>query len=135
LGLLPAVKYLAEGFQKRTGIKVKIDTQVTSEKRFHQAIETALYRATQEALSNIARHAHADNVEVRIWTDNQVVYCSILDNGIGFKNSTHTASGTAAGGLGLLGIQERINSLHGGFTVNSAAGPGAELLISIPIRE
>lgn len=135
LGLLPAIKYLGEGFQKRTGIKVKVDTQVLSEKRFHQTIETALYRATQEALSNIARHAHADNVEVRIWTDNHIVYCSILDDGTGFDNSGHTASGTTAGGLGLLGIQERINSLHGSFTIKSAIDSGTRLFISIPIRE
>lgn len=129
LGLLPALQFLAEGFQKRTGLKVTIHDSSAHEERFNRQIETALYRAVQEALNNVARHAHATHVEIRLWTEGRAVCCGICDDGIGF---TLPAAGTAARGLGLLGIQERIGSLYGSFNVNSVPGAGAELLISIP---
>ncbi|MGH8372263.1 MAG: ATP-binding protein [Gammaproteobacteria bacterium] len=133
LGLLPALEYLAQGFQKRTGLKVNVETSVMSGYRLQQPTETALYRATQEALSNIARHAHATSVEIRVWKENGTVHWSISDDGIGFRVPTSDTGNIATGGLGLLGIRERINSLHGQFTVSSAPASGTELLISIPI--
>jgi signal transduction histidine kinase len=132
LGLMPALQFLADGFRKRSGLQVTIENALTLEGRLPQGIETALYRAVQEALNNVTRHAHARSAHVRVWMEDQLVHCRIKDDGVGFPVP---AKGTDAipRGLGLLGIQERIASLHGNFGVISAKGAGTELRIGIPL--
>jgi signal transduction histidine kinase len=132
LGLMPALQFLADGFRKRTGLQVTIENVVVHEGRLPQLIETALYRAVQEALNNVTRHARAHNVRIRVWTEDRRVYCTVIDDGVGFSPSPVDMDAVPHG-LGLLGIQERIASLHGSFKVNSAPGAGTELRIGIPI--
>lgn len=132
LGLLPALQFLADGFQKRTGLRVGIENAVAHEGRLPKTIETALYRTVQEALNNITRHAQAHNARVRVWTEGRVVYCNVKDDGIGFSLSPTGTDGVPCG-LGLLGIRERIASLYGTFELSSAPGAGTELVIAIPL--
>lgn len=132
LGLLPALRFLADGFRKRSDLDITINNCTESRGRFPATIETALYRAVQEALNNVSRHAQATGAEVTIRNTKWTVSCVIKDDGKGFDPSP--PSGDAAPrGLGLLGIQERVSSLHGSFKVNSAPGAGTELSISIPL--
>jgi len=132
LGLMPALEFLADGFRKRAGLKVEIDNFIADRGRLPQLIETALYRTVQEALNNVVKHAHAQNVRVRIWIEQQLVCCMVKDDGAGFQASGGDAG---PGGLGLVGIRERIGSLHGAFEINSRPGSGTELRVSIPIGE
>jgi len=132
LGLMPALQFLADGFRKRSGLQVPIENAITIEGRLSQGIETALYRAVQEALNNVTRHAHARSARVRVWTEDNMVHCSIKDDGIGFSASSK-GEDAIPHGLGLLGIQERIASLHGNFKVISTPGAGTELRIGIPL--
>ena len=132
LGLLPALRFLAEGFQKRDRIHIGITDETATNSRFAQPIETALYRAVQEALNNIVKHAQATRAEIRVWTEDDWVACNIVDNGVGFK-PPKPGSDLEMRGLGLLGIQERISSLHGSFTVISTPGTGTELRIKVPV--
>jgi signal transduction histidine kinase len=132
LGLMPALQFLADGFRKRTSLQVTIENAVVHEGRLPQPIETALYRAVQEALNNVTRHARAHNVRIRVWTEERRVHCSVNDDGVGFSPAPADMD-TAPRGLGLLGIQERIASLHGSFKVNSKPGTGTELRIGIPL--
>src|SRR5690348_8199601 len=115
LGLMPALQFLADGFRKRTGLQVTIENALAIDGRLPQGIETAFYRAVQEALNNVTRHAHAHNAHVRVWTDEKMVYCGVKDDGIGFSTSAKGPDAIPRG-LGLLGIQERIASLHGNFS-------------------
>lgn len=132
LGLMPALQFLADGFRKRTGLQVEVENALAIDGRLPQGIETAFYRAVQEALNNVTRHAHAHNAHVRVWTDDKMVYCGVKDDGIGFSASAKGADALPRG-LGLLGIQERIASLHGNFSVISTPGAGTELCISAPL--
>lgn len=132
LGLMPALQFLADGFRKRYDLDVGVENLTTQGGRFTQPIETALYRAVQEALNNVARHAQAKNAKVRVWTEDHIVYCSIRDDGVGFPPAAGDGE-SAPRGLGLLGIQERVGSLHGFFKIESSPGSGTELYISIPL--
>lgn len=132
LGLLPALQFLADGFRKRVRLDVVIANRTDHRGRFPSAIETALYRAVQEALNNVSRHAKAARTTISVWNTKWTVYCVIKDDGIGFTPSA-PGTDTVPRGLGLLGIQERVNSLHGSFEIESAPGAGTELIISIPL--
>lgn len=132
LGLMPALQFLADGFRKRYALDVVINNNTDRGGRFPKAIETALYRAVQEALNNVIRHAQARCTAVTVWNTKWTVCCSIKDDGKGF-NPSPPGTDTAPRGLGLLGIQERVASLHGNLKVDSAPGVGTELLISIPL--
>lgn len=132
LGLLPALQFLADGFRKRTGLDVTISNRTENRGRFPPPIETALYRAVQEALNNVSRHAKAKRTEVSVWNTKWTVNCVVKDDGQGFTPSA-PGTDTAPRGLGLLGVQERVHSLHGTFKLDSAPGAGTELTISIPL--
>jgi signal transduction histidine kinase len=129
LGLMPALQFLSDGFRKRAGLKVDIENFIADRGRLAHPIETALYRTVQEALNNVVKHAHAKDVRVRIWIEQQLVCCTVKDDGAGFQ-----ASGGPSG-LGLVGIRERVGSLHGAFEINSRPGSGTELRVSIPLGE
>ncbi|HEX2667209.1 MAG TPA: ATP-binding protein [Gammaproteobacteria bacterium] len=131
LGLMPALTFLSDGFRKRAGLEIDIANEIAEHGRLPQPVETALYRTVQEALNNVVKHAQARRVGIRVWIEDHLVYCSIKDDGKGF--ATPAGSETGSHGLGLLGIRERISSLHGAFEVESKPGAGTELRIGIPL--
>lgn len=131
LGLAPAVGFLAEGFSARTGIPVDVNGDM-GDSRLDPLIETALYRVVQEALTNVARHARARRLRVRFERRRGVLRCSIRDDGVGFDRSHEACAGE--GGLGLLGIRERLEALGGKLQIRSSAGRGTELLVAIPLK-
>lgn len=129
LGLLPALEFLAEGVSTRTGVPIMV--KGSTEERLPRLVETALYRIVQEALTNVAKHARATRVTVWLQPEEQMVRCSIRDNGIGFD-----VAGVRGGerGLGLIGIKERLDALGGSLQMVSSPGKGTELLITIPLE-
>ena len=86
----------------------------------------------QEALTNAAKHAHATVVSVMVRREPKRVAMVIEDNGSGMKKRRKPST---TGGLGLVGIRERVGLLDGKFTVESTPGRGAALYIEIPLRE
>lgn len=131
LGLLPALEFLAEGVSKRTRIPITVEGSQGG--RLPTAIETAVYRVVQQGLNNVAKHAHAGGVVVRLARQDHMLCCSVKDNGVGFEVSA-VLSKRGWRGLGLIGMRERVTSLGGGFEVVSAPGKGTELLITIPLE-
>jgi len=129
LGLMPALEFLADGFRKRAGLDVSV--QGVAEERYPPLVETALYRVVQEALNNVTRHAHAQHASISLWLERRTLCCTIRDDGRGFDPAAMAAQGGQ--GLGLTGIQERVATLHGSFTLDSAPGAGTELRISVPL--
>src|SRR5207237_3262860 len=129
LGLLPALKFLAEGVAARTGLLITVEDE--SPLSLSPLLETTLYRIVQEALTNVARHAKASQVDVNIHQELQTLQCSIRDNGVGFDVPAVLAR-TGGRGLGLIGIRERLNSLGGSLSIVSKQGQGTELVITIP---
>ena len=132
LGLMPALQFLADGFRKRSGLDVSIKNATDNKGRLPAAMETALYRAVQEALNNVSRHAQAKHTEISVWNTKWTLYCAIKDDGKGFLPAP-PGTDAAPRGLGLLGIQERVASLHGSLKIDSVPGAGTELLIAIPL--
>jgi signal transduction histidine kinase len=131
LGLLPALEHLAEGFSKRT--KLAIEVRGSAERGLPPLVEIALYRAVQEALTNVAKHARATRVTIHVQqSPRSMICCSIQDDGKGFDVSRALAAGIE-GGLGLPGIQERFKALGGSVEIQSSAGSGTEIRIQVPL--
>jgi PAS domain S-box-containing protein len=129
LGLRPALEFLADGVSRRTGLQILVEGAPA--KRLPAPTETALYRIVQEALTNVTKHAQATRVTIRFARDGRVLRCTIRDNGTGFDVLAVQAR-RGARGLGLIGIQERLNAVGGTLNVISTPGSGAELVISVP---
>ncbi len=116
LGLGPAVKALVEDFEKRTGVRTSFST-VVFRNRINQDAKIALYRIAQEALTNIERHAQAENVRVDLRGHKRGATLRIADDGVGVYSTTKTTSG-----LGLRNMQERMEQLGGSLRILSTRG-------------
>jgi signal transduction histidine kinase len=128
LGLISALEQYISDFSKR--MKVKADfVHDPGIPRLSEEVELVCYRIVQEALTNFARHARADHVEVTINYFKDIIYLVVKDNGIGFANQQ--ASGRR--GFGLLGIRERLAHIQGSLEIHSQPGDGTELIVSIPV--
>ena len=99
--------------------------------RLAPAVETALYRIVQEGLTNITKHAAATHVDLQLWRDGEGVHGLLRDDGKGFVVE-HVLGQAGRQGLGLLGIQERLETLGGTFQISSAPGQGTTLQITLP---
>lgn len=130
LGLQAALGFLAEGFEKRTRVRVHVSGAVRQ--RFPPAVETAVYRIVQEALNNAFAGASL-NVVVSLARQDQTLQCVIADDGVGF-NVAAVLGGRAKSGLGLLGMRERANAVGGVCRIQSARGEGTTIEITVPIE-
>jgi signal transduction histidine kinase len=130
-GLAAALKYLAEGVARRSGLRILIED--APQGRLPEPVEAALYRVAQESLTNAVRHARATRVTIRFRHQGATIFCHIRDDGVGFDPKS-TQTSTAERGFGLIGIRERAGSLGGALEINSAAGAGTELIMSIPVE-
>jgi PAS domain S-box-containing protein len=133
LGLIPALHAFMKGFRVETGIRVSLSVfaaveQVNGDKR------TVIYRVAQEALSNVARHAQASQVDVVIQKLDRAVCMKIKDNGKGFPRERVLHS-RKKDRLGLLGMRERLEMVGGSFTVRSAPGKGTTVQAQIPLED
>ncbi|HYJ47713.1 MAG TPA: ATP-binding protein [Pyrinomonadaceae bacterium] len=131
LGLLPALEFLAEGVSKRSGVPIVVEGERGG--RLLPSIETAFYRAVQEALTNATKHAQAKSITVRIKREEKSVACSVRDDGVGFDTSAMLAR-KGNRGLGLLGIRERVATLGGSVHIKSQPGQGTEITITVPVE-
>lgn len=95
-------------------------------------LEITLLRAAQEALNNIAKHAHASAVELSLAYLGDVVTLDIQDNGVGMAANGNGAP--ASSGFGLIAMRERVAQLGGQVTVESAPGEGTTVAVELPIR-
>ncbi|HTV58396.1 MAG TPA: ATP-binding protein [Verrucomicrobiae bacterium] len=129
LGWVAAVRFLAQGVAKRGNFAIQIKAKVSG--RFPKATEIAMYRAVQEALTNASRHAMASRVLIEARREGRVLCCAIQDDGKGFDARAHE-SNRGKKGLGLIGMQERLNAIGGTVTIESAPGKGTKILIRVP---
>jgi PAS domain S-box-containing protein len=129
-GIFAALKFLAEGVAKRTGLEIHVES--TFEGRLSPAVETTLYRVTQEALNNVHKHAHARNVWILVQANGEV-RGSIRDDGVGFDVAA-VCGGRGRMGLGLRGLQERLAAVGGKLAISSAPNQGTTLQVRIPKR-
>ncbi len=131
LGLTAAVRFVAEGVSKRSGLSV--DVQSPIEGRFPSLIETAVYRLVQEGLTNATRHARATHASVVLTAGAGAVRCVVRDNGAGF-DVEEVLSRRGSPSLGLVGLQDRITAVGGVLKIHSTPGDGTELVATIPFE-
>jgi signal transduction histidine kinase len=129
-GLLPALQWYANAFSDRTGIQVRVDGDERME-RVTQAGEIALFRIAQEALNNVAKHAHAGHVDITLEHSGTQLVMSLSDNGVGFAAASSPASGRRPG-LGMVTMRERTQAVGGQLEIGAAAGRGTRVVVRIP---
>jgi len=132
LGLIPALHSFTKNFLKQTGIRVRLKVFAAVEE-LDSSKRTVLYRVTQEALTNVLKHARASEVEVDIVKLGDAVNLSIQDNGKSFQVERLLYNHENKR-LGLLGMRERVEMVGGSFRVQSARGQGTTVHASIPIH-
>jgi signal transduction histidine kinase len=128
LGLVPALRFLADGMSVRGEIVVSLTTSLGGP--LPAVVETAVYRLVQESLTNIRRHARATQVVLEVEERPGLLRCRIRDNGVGFDAEQQSPSG-----LGLIGIRDRLDDLGATLTVDSEPGRGTDLLTMIPLED
>ncbi len=126
-GLVPALERLTHTFAEQTSIPVELEAVLGAE-RLPQPVETALYRIVQEALTNVIKHSRASRVSVLVTRKPDTVAAVIEDDGVGFD-----AEDTRDGGLGLLGMRERIALLDGRLDIESSSAGGTSIVVEVPI--
>jgi PAS domain S-box-containing protein len=133
LGLVPALHWYVNRFSKRLEVVVEFEA-IGLEERLPAEVETALYRVVQEALTNVARHAQARTVWMRLERTDSGVVASIEDDGQGFDVREAGRRASSEGGAGLIGMRERVASVGGSLSIKSTPGKGTLLSIDIPAR-
>lgn len=126
LGLLAAIRRQAQLLATQTGMKARLELPGKIAPMDHD-IEVALYRSTQEALHNIAKHSQARNFEVKLHATHDKVYLEIEDDGTGLLTKI-----PHEGGFGLTGMRERTVALGGSMTIHSRRDRGTQIRIVLP---
>jgi PAS domain S-box-containing protein len=127
LGLPAALRWQAAEFAKHTGARVEVDAPETREP-IDRAVALALFRIFQETLTNVARHAKANQVSVKLASNDHSLVLQIRDNGIGVSEENLRKPTS----LGIRGMRERAEQLGGDLSVTAAPGSGTTVVISIP---
>ncbi|MDP4264417.1 MAG: PAS domain S-box protein [Bacteroidota bacterium] len=128
LGLVAAIEWHSQEFQKRSGIKTRFILPV-KDIVIPPAVSTGLFRIFQESLTNIARHAEAGEIVASLEQAELDVILKVSDNGKGFDTNGTGDKKT----LGLLGMKERAMMMGGKFEIISEAGNGTTVIVSVPL--
>ena len=126
LGFAAAVERIAQDFARSHGIAVDVDAVGLEADGLSVAVQATAYRVVQEALNNVAQHAHASSVTVRLQRSDSTLQVSVEDDGAGFKPRDN-------GRLGLRGMRERAALLGGSLEVRSRLGKGTSLIAQFPV--
>ena len=124
-GLVPALEWQAREVSKRTGLRVQVAADEAAGD-LPDALKTCIYRVVQEALHNCARHSQARSVKVVVEQEPARIVLSVEDDGRGFDAGR-------VRGLGLVGMEERVNHLGGVFEVRSHPGRGTKVAVELPL--
>lgn len=133
LGLVPALREMANRAAERTGMQVQVNAS-DSRRRLRPVLETTLYRLAQEALNNAARHSRAARVTITLRLAAQEVTLDIRDDGVGFVPEVVVGAQAPRRAWGLLGMQERVRLVGGSLVIQSEPGKGTRLTAQIPIE-
>jgi signal transduction histidine kinase len=126
-GLVAALERLSESFRDQTGIRVAFESTLAPG-RLPPEVETALYRIVQESLTNIVKHARADEVSIVVGRKGGLVTVVVEDDGVGFEPAR-----TREDGLGLIGMRERVSLLGGRLAIESRPGAGTTFVAEVPV--
>jgi signal transduction histidine kinase len=124
-GLVPALEWQAREVSKRTGLRVHVSAD-DGAGELPDELKTCIYRVVQEALHNCARHSQARSVKVVVEQEARRILLTVEDDGHGFD-------ARRVRGLGLVGMEERVNHLGGSFAVRSQPGEGTRVAVELPL--
>ncbi|MDM0103468.1 histidine kinase [Variovorax sp. J22R24] len=128
LGLVAAMQSLCEAWTTRSGVPCVFQARGDLRER-GEAVDTTIYRVTQEALANVVRHANATRVQIELAATSQHLSLSVEDDGHGFTVASPKR------GFGLLGATERAAALGGSFEAESAPGAGTRIRMCLPVGQ
>ncbi|KOP66190.1 histidine kinase [Bacillus sp. FJAT-18019] len=129
LGLIPTLRKYVHDYEEKAKIRTIFETR-GKEHRLSSAMEAAIYRLVQEALSNAAKHAYPTYVLVEITYQAQLVKIVVQDNGLGFN--VNLLEQKSKDHFGLIGMRERVELLEGRMEIESAENQGTKIVIHIP---
>jgi signal transduction histidine kinase len=127
-GLAPALKDLSGRLEEQGGPKVELEIDLPAGARLPSKLETTIFRITQEALTNVVKHAEATTARVAIACRERSVVLTVEDDGRGFSEGRQ-----ADGGFGLVGMRERVASVNGALHIESKSGAGTRLAVELPL--
>ncbi|HXV86027.1 MAG TPA: GAF domain-containing sensor histidine kinase, partial [Gemmatimonadales bacterium] len=131
LGLLPALRALVQEFGERSGLAADFRAEGTAPRLARDA-ELALFRAVQEGLANVVRHANARRVTVTLRGEAGEVALTVADDGRGVGTEMEPERALANGRMGLAGMRERMAGVGGSLRVLERGGGGVELRMRVP---
>lgn len=133
LGLVAAIDWLAEEFQRKHSLKCTVETD-KKPKPLTQDIEIVLFRSVRELLVNIVKHAEARKVKITIRVNKKNLRIRVTDDGVGFIPESKTAKAYKDQQFGLFNITERIRYLGGQLEVDSQMGKGTMVTLVAPLN-
>ena len=128
LGFGEAVKWQTSEFTKRSGLAVALDLNA-ADAVTDDALATALFRVVQESLTNVARHAHASQIHIRLVQEGGSLLLTVRDDGQGMAEVVGRGKG-----VGLISMRERATAMGGSLRINSSPGEGTEIAVTVPLR-
>jgi len=131
-GLPETLKWYLRKFSDRTGVRTELIAERLTE-RLPIDIEVCVYRAIQEAVTNVSRHARATSCHVFVQRLVSSIVVTVEDDGVGLQPMESGDSGKRDG-LGLVGIRERVADLGGAFRIDGRSGKGTRLTIELPLE-
>jgi len=135
LGLVPALQHYVRAWASRHGLAIDFQTVGLDSLQMPPPVETALYRIVQEALTNIVRHAGADQVSVLLEGRDLMVVAIVEDDGCGFEVDRLLQSSVSEHWLGLHGMRERAELMGGTLTIESSPDAGTTVFVEVPVCE
>ncbi|GJL57612.1 MAG: hypothetical protein NPIRA03_04690 [Nitrospirales bacterium] len=133
-GLEEAIARYGAEFSSTYGIEVDVAQNWQSTDRLSPAVETALYRIVQEALTNIGKYAKATTVSILLQQNPAQIRLIVEDNGQGFDAQEMVRKASAGTHLGLHGMRERTLLLNGSISIESSLGTGTTIYVNIPLK-
>lgn len=127
-GLVPAIQWLAESFQRRAGVRTSL-TANHEDLRATKAVELTAYRTAQEALTNISKYAQCSEVRIDLSDAEGVLTLEISDNGRGISPA-ELQKGEA---FGIRGLKERAKVVGGWLDISTGQGTGTTVILSVPL--
>jgi len=133
LGLASALRWYAGEVETRVPLKIRVSVE-GEDRDLPAPVKTGLFRIVQEALTNVVKHAHAENVEVKLVFEIDGVQLEVIDDGSGF-NPQILLRDSSRPSWGLAGMEERAALFNGRFQLESADGEGTRVRVIVPYQE
>ena len=131
-GLPDTLKWYLRKFSDRTGVRTELIAERLTD-RLPIDIEVCVYRAIQEAVTNVSRHARATSCHVFVQRLASSIIVTVEDDGVGLQ-TVENGNGAKRDGLGLVGIRERVSDLGGAFRIDGQSGKGTRLTLELPLQ-